>query len=109
MITSVQSLTRIGDRLPNGAVLIDRKWTRSEERNGEWGSGVAHEAIVLALIARGERREYVTWQYVLDPERGEITVAGHYFNDLLGAVANYQKRVKNLLVHDGPYKPRILT
>ena len=107
MITSVQTLTRIGDRLPIGAVVIDRTWTRVEERNGEWGCGVAHEAIVLALIPFRDSHEYVTWLYCLDPERGEVTVSGHYFDRIHDAVLDFNTRVRVHLVTDGPYKPRI--
>ena len=109
MITSVQSLTRIGERLPNGAVLIDRTWTRSEE----WGSGVAHEAIVLALIPKGDRHEYVTWVYCLDPRQfGEFTVSGHYFDGIDDAVLDYRVRTRHNLVRthfvtEGRFQPRI--
>ena len=111
MITSVQSLTRIGETLPNGAVLVARAWTRTED----WLDGnVYHEAIVLAVRevhrpSAGSRVEYVTWLYCLDPLRGEVTINGRYFDGFIDAALDYEKRVKNLLIHDGPYKPRILT
>lgn len=103
MITSVQSLTRIGETLPNGAVLIDRRWTRSEE----WGSGVAHEAIVLALIPKGDRHEYVTWHYCLNPEHGEVMVQGHYFDLIHDAVLDFNTRVRTHFVTEGRFQPRI--
>ena len=102
MITSVQSLTRIGETLPNGAVLLDRTWTRTED----WTDGlVYHEAVALGLI-RHKRPDFVTWVYCLNPEQGEFTVAGNYHHDIVKAVADYEKRIKRHLVTDGPYKPR---
>ena len=102
MITSVQSLTRIGETLPNGAVLIDRAWTASYD----WSDGrVCHEGVVLGLIPKGEHREYATWNYVLDPERGEITVTGRYTFDIVDAAQDFRDRVR---VNDA-FPPRILT
>jgi hypothetical protein len=102
MITSVQSLTRIGETLPNGAVLIDRAWTASYE----WSDGrVAHEGVVLALIPKGEYREYATWDLCLDPDRGEFTVSGRYTFDIVEAAQDFRDRVKV----DPHFPPRILT
>lgn len=107
MITSVQSLTRIGERLPNGAVLIARAWTRTEDLTDGL---VYHEAVVLALIQKGDRHEYATWVYCLDPRQfGEFTVSGHYFDGIDDAVLDYRVRTRHNLVTEGPHQPRILT
>lgn len=105
MITSVQSLTRIGERLPNGAVLVDRAWTRTED----WANDrTYHEAIVLAVLNHGSRHEFVTWLYCLNPDDGEVTINGRYFDGLLHAVVDFKQRVKAQKM-TGKYAPRILT
>lgn len=105
MITSVQSLTRRGERLPNGAVLIDRVWTRTEDWEND---RTYHESIVIALLNHGSRVEFVTWKCCLHPEEGEVTINGRYYDTLLNAVVGFKQRVGQEMT-EGKFKPRILT
>jgi len=104
MITSVQPLTVVGERLPNGAVLVDRAWTRSED----WTDNlVYHEAVVLCVLNHGShRREFATWIYCLDPRQGEVTISGRYFDNIEAATADFVQR-SAAQMQTGVFSPRI--
>lgn len=103
MITSEQRLTRLGEFLPNGARLIARMWTRTED----WADDLTyHEAVVLAMLGHGSRHEFATWIYCLDPRQGEVTISGRYFSNIEEATADYVKRY-SAQMQPGIYAPRI--
>ena len=75
MNTTTKALLRPGDRLPNGALVI-----HATEHHGE--------GVVLAYT--GGAQPFVTWRYRAGSP--ESTGSGHYDNDLLDAVLDYQER-----------------
>jgi hypothetical protein len=101
MSRAIKEFAAIGERLPNGALLVDRTWTRTED----WADGlVYHEAVVLCVLNHGQRREFATWIYCLDPRQGEVTISGHYFDSIEQAVADYVKR-SEAMMQTGIYAP----
>ena len=65
---------QVGDKLPNGATLLDTR----QDRHGE--------TIVLASFGS----EYVNW--ITSKDDAASTYWGHYFGDLKTAVADFEAR-----------------
>lgn len=90
MSTAIEyKTTDRGERLANGAVLIDKRFTYTEARaTGHMCSGYC-----IALRADSSYHEFVTWRYVINPELGEFTTDGRYFDTLDEAVKDYMERI----------------
>lgn len=88
-----------GDRLMNGAIVIDISYDESQVKFGD----SRPQGVVLALIpGNGASREgeYVTWTWVVDkdyyngPNPVAHTFNGHYYESLANAVQDFEKRSK---------------
>ena len=80
-------ITERGERLANGAVLIDKRITVSDV----WADGTEICSGYCLAVRPGSNYEYVTWQYVIRPD-AEITATGRYFADFYTAVRDYEDR-----------------
>lgn len=66
-----------GEKLPNGATIIQA----SARNANEW----------ILLCHAGGAQPFVTWRSSR-PGDGSDTTHGHYFSDLMGAVADFHSR-----------------
>lgn len=81
-----------GDVLPNGWVVVDAWFDRSQEKFGD----LRPQGFVLAmregedLTARFD--PFATWEFVID-DRGTVTVSGHYFSHIVEAAKDFARRI----------------
>lgn len=85
--TTEVKITERGERLPNGAVLIDKRIRKIDV----WADGTEIPIGYCLAVRPGSDYEYVTWQYVIRPD-AEITASGRYFADFYSAVRDYEER-----------------
>ena len=76
----------VGDRLPNGATVLDSVLTQAET----YPDGTYRYGYVLAMT---DRREFVTWHLAVRPNGEWVTTSGHYHPSVILAVRDYSDRV----------------
>lgn len=79
-LTRPQDREAVAEGLPNGALLIERRFTKDGH------------AIVLAFTGRFQ--PFATWFEARHPGKVPVTLNGHYFDDIEGAVEDFTQRVE---------------
>jgi hypothetical protein len=77
----------IGDRLPNGATLLDYSISVIDDTE----EGVYRYGKCLALMPTSGDK-YVTWRLAVKPDGTAVTQSGHYFDRLLPALEDFECR-----------------
>lgn len=81
MTSTIMSAPKVGDRINNGAVILDIKPT------------VGDGWIVLCLFTDSKYHPYVTW-WAYWTRTGELAASmGHYYDQLSQAIVDFDSRV----------------
>ncbi len=73
--------------LPNGWTVVDTYEDFTQVRFGD----DREQGIVLAMLPDQYDR-FATWDYVVDPDMGIVTVSGHYFSRVFPAARDLARR-----------------